>query len=397
MTRYGDFLFSGSFVDKNKSAAVDKYQEAADLDYAPAKLRCALCYFGGHGFVTKGKQKAFSLFREVFPVAHNSILKQFFGVRVSKSFSEFFLKISLQIRDDSISSTLLQMSESVFFPESFLKISEFYFEKEKNYEKALFYFTLALTFKTREASDYCTKCILKSSDHNFRKNNFSQLKKFSASSQKMKLELGKCYLFGRGTKKDYKSAFHIFESLFKQKYPESHLYYGVCLLFGYGTKINNDGINLIQKNALETDPDNYYYGYCTFYGIEKDINIEEGFSVFCDLKNHPDALIQIGICYHRGIVVEQSNVKAFQSFLAAAKQNSADALCYLGLCHINGIGTTYNAELGQKLIAQSKTMGSDLGTAFYYYFFLQTNVATDFQDKAFRYFQENHKKNLTAG
>lgn len=152
----------------------------------------------------------------------------------------------------------------------------------------------------------------------------------SPKSNFAKAQLSKCYVNGIGTAVNFELAFRHFldiaisdEVYFLQNI-EKRTYF-------------NDDYKEFIRFALNKLGD-YYSEKAT-----KQDNIK---AYDCYLKSAAlgdvNAMVNLGICYLRGLGTNGDEKKAYNAFFAAAEQGSIKAYYYLGFCYLNRIGTDNN-------------------------------------------------------
>jgi TPR repeat protein len=139
-----------------------------------------------------------------------------------------------------------------------------------------------------------------------------------------KLELGHCYLNGRGVEKNIIEAINWYQKAREVGIEEAEFdprYEETCAAFS--ADYNNHAVDLI-KNGNHQDAIHF------LKLAEECGNIE--------------ATCKLGICYMRGLGVPIDREIAFQYFQKAAAHNYSPAKLQLGDCYVNGRGVQQNYE-----------------------------------------------------
>ena len=160
--------------------------------------------------------------------------------------------------------------------------------------------------------------------------------------------LGVCYKYGTGVKKDEKKAIKWYTKAAELGYARAICYLGECYYYGTGVKKEEKkAVELFTKAAeLGNARAMGYLGICyeNGTGVAKDEKkAVEWYTKGAELGDD-QAMLYLGICYGCGTGVSIDDHEAFRWFLKSAKLNNSFAMRNLGIYHDNGAGVPYSAE-----------------------------------------------------
>lgn len=155
-------------------------------------------------------------------------------------------------------------------------------------------------------------------------------------------KLGKCYYYGKGTKKNKKKAISLYTKSAKNGNVEAQTMLGECYFFGSGTKINEEKAAYWYSMAAQQGDALAQYNLGVQYeqglGVEESITeavywytkaAEQGFS---------SAQRAVGFCYKYGDGVDMDEKKAIYWFSKAANYGDVKAQNQLANCYFKGEG-----------------------------------------------------------
>ena len=158
------------------------------------------------------------------------------------------------------------------------------------------------------------------------------------------VELGQCYLEGRGVMKKEDEAFRLFKKAAEQGYAAGQRALARCYQEGVGvTKDERMAFEWYSRAAKQGDA----YGQTSLgwfflkgIGIAKDE--KKAFEWFnkSAMKGDSDGQYMLGRCFLFGKGVEKDEKKAFEWFTKSAAQGDVDGQNVLGWCYRKGVGVS---------------------------------------------------------
>lgn len=197
------------------------------------------------------------------------------------------------------------------------------------------------------------------------------------------------YYEGEGVTQDYEEAFHLFEYLLKQGDYSVLSYLGYMYENGFG--VEEDIVRAAeyyeQGSVISDQKCLYYLGMCYLNGKgrDRDENMAlsclkqcqmidaykalakyysdkamhgEAFQYYCKAAYSfdRDALYKVGICYLDGIGTSKSISDAKKYLTYASYFNHRDAYCHLGIMMIEGIGFVKDMDKGLEYVRKAASM-----------------------------------------
>ncbi len=184
-------------------------------------------------------------------------------------------------------------------------------------------------------------------------------------------KLGEIYYFNKEFR-DYDKAYFNFHKAKNLSNVLSYYDIGNCFYFGRGVKRNpkrafeNYGRGYILKDKRAA----YGLGNCYFYGRGVAQNYDKAFEMYkiASDANVKEAFGKLGLCYERGLGVTKDLVKAVK-FFEHSVDTSIDAKYKLGLYYYNGVYITKDLVKAEELLLEAANMhhtGAMVALADYY-------------------------------
>lgn len=150
--------------------------------------------------------------------------------------------------------------------------------------------------------------------------------------------LGDCYRFGKGTEINEKKAFECYEKAAKEDYTNAIGDLGECYLKGIGVEQDEEkGLDLLEE-AADRDFDPAVKNLADYY-LDKG-NEEKAFALYkrgAKLEND-DSQVMLGLCYLQGIGTSKDEHKAYKLIQEiAVKYDNGEALYWMGWFYANGV------------------------------------------------------------
>lgn len=191
------------------------------------------------------------------------------------------------------------------------------------------------------------------------------------------LWLGISYYLGRGSIKNYQTAFTWFQKAEKmwKAGDEWAVYFwlGICCYYGHGTEKNYEqALEYLTKGRV-------YPGYLEEYMYKN------GEPAFFNLVAY-----YLGRCFYEGTGVKQNDRKAFLHFRKAADDfKIPDVWYWLGLCYLNGAGTEKNISTAESCFKIAAEGESEYNTVKYAkrwqkesYFYIEEELPREYRHEA---------------
>lgn len=140
---------------------------------------------------------------------------------------------------------------------------------------------------------------------------------------KAKYWLGYCYLYGKGTLKDYKNAIKWLTKSARKGYADSQYMLGICYEYGKGAEIDFNAAIDWYKQAFEQGHADapYRIGWCfeTGRGVKYDCYKAIEWYAKASEQGHVDAPYRIAMLYETGRGVKQDSLQANEWYIKAIK------------------------------------------------------------------------------
>jgi len=177
------------------------------------------------------------------------------------------------------------------------------------------------------------------------------------------LQLGNCYLTGRGTDKNPKLAYAEFLKAADSGSLEGMFETARCMLYGVGiTKHPALGMKWLKKaadgNHREAIAELSEQCLMQYFDNEKVAREVRKWSERGIELGNARCRRVMGFCYQFGIALTADPKKAFQCYTQALRDGDANSAVNVALCHRDGIGTAIN-EKQALLILQKAATGSN--------------------------------------
>ena len=171
-----------------------------------------------------------------------------------------------------------------------------------------------------------------------------------------RLELAKCYFYGRGTAEDKGKAYYFYKTEADNGKAEAQYMLGEYYWNGYAT-IRKDMISAYSwyyKAAEQKYPSALVKaGVCCLIGYGTKTDYYKAFKLLKDSEDFGEesGFYYLGICYEGGLGVEKSHKKAFEFYSRSESNNKASQL-KVALCYIGGIGVQKNRQKGINILKE---------------------------------------------
>ena len=155
--------------------------------------------------------------------------------------------------------------------------------------------------------------------------------------------LGVCYEFGQGKKKNLKKSVSWYTKAAKNGERNAMYLLGGCYQHGIGIETNyKTAFTWYSKGAHQGDSAAMWaLGNCYKEGIGVKQDKEKAFNWYSQSADldFSSAFLSLGLCYISGTGTKKDDVKAFMSFYKASLLGNVNAMFNIGLLYENGIGT----------------------------------------------------------
>ena len=185
--------------------------------------------------------------------------------------------------------------------------------------------------------------------------------------------LGLMYYNGEGIKQDYSRAAVLFEKAAEQGDASAQFFLGAMYYNGDGVEQNYEkAAEWYTKAAEQGDADAQCFLGAMYHdgeGVEQDYNKAAEWYTKAAEQGDASAQFFLGIMYYDGEGVDQDYNRAAVLFEKAAEQGDAEAQCGLAEIYIEGTGVTknykYARSLYEKIIANKNADDETRGRAYY--------------------------------
>lgn len=177
-----------------------------------------------------------------------------------------------------------------------------------------------------------------------------------------KTSLGERYLSGNGVKPDGKKAFSYLQQASDEGLPRAQAMLGYCYLKGKGVEVNPEkAMDLIDQASKHSDAvAERYMGLISLEGVEalnRQRDTEAAAEWFAKALEHGDinSANWLGVLIYNKLESQNENrAKAFGLFQKAAEADSTDAQFNLGLCYERGLGVEEDKEKAAQWYRKAK-------------------------------------------
>lgn len=181
---------------------------------------------------------------------------------------------------------------------------------------------------------------------------------------KAMVQLGECYLTGKGVEKNEAEAFKLFYAAADKGDAHAMYQLGICYLDGKGVAMNsNEAIKLFHTAADKDDTKALCkLAGCYLYGKGVKQDTKEALSLYKSAieKGDTEAMVQLGKYYKRGIrnLLNEDTIESIKLFNLAAEKGDTEAIYELGVCHAFGIGVKKDQEESFKYFQKAANNGN---------------------------------------
>lgn len=366
---------SGAFYSMGKIYETDKFGFGKNLPLAistfeeGAKIGSRLCIFKLVYWFTKmgGRKnldKAVELCKKYEAIFDINYL--FASIYMAKEdFLNAFLYYKKATNEKTYQDICQNRVESGFrvfcLSESFLRLANFYEEGiivKKDKKRAFEFYKKAAGLGSAEAQNCLAQC-------------YSNYRVIAKKDFCLSDYVNRQYQDNPYVKTDYEKAFHYYKILFKKNYPKSEFHLGILYFRGMGVK---QDFHIAKKYFMKSVEEG---NICCLHFITEidDVFIKEKkdpkqaknelqqsvdyLHKFINKKGGEIAPYLIGKLYfmNRGIF-EKAPFFAFVSFKLGASKNEINSQYHLGICFLEGIGTSKNTDEGLKYISKAVEGGN---------------------------------------
>jgi TPR repeat protein len=214
--------------------------------------------------------------------------------------------------------------------------------------------------------------------------------------------LGICYELGEGLKKDLTEAVRWYRLAADQGNYTAQYNLALALECGTGIKHNYTEALKYYKSAAEQGHAAAQYKLGTYYFTESEhleLLEEEAFYWLEKSMNQGNipSHCQLGLCYERGIGIDQSMEKAIIYYRLGSEKGDAAALYHLAHCYYTGNGIERNERIAVDYYLKSAEKGyaaaqNNLGFCY----FGGTGTSQDY-NRAFRYYKMSAENGYSQG
>lgn len=192
-------------------------------------------------------------------------------------------------------------------------------------------------------------------------NNKDEFDDWKAKAGGRSLELGYCYMNGKGVKKNMTSGFQCFEAALDFGNEEAIANIGLC--YHWGTGVAHDSKKAIDYLTQASEKGfckaKYYLAFYYFNGWDNTPKQTiMAIQLWKDAASKGDAysLCQLGLLYYKGDSISKDYNKAFQYLSKAAEKNVPMAYYQIGICYSSGHGISKDEQIAFQYFNKAANM-----------------------------------------
>ena len=312
----GKCYYYGWGTEQDKEKAIEYYEKAAEKDYPEAIYKLGECYLYGFG-VEEDKEKGIDLIEEA---ADKNYLEAVYDL------GRFFLEGFYVEQDEEKGIDLLEKAANRNHIKAIYKLGDFYLhggvyveedeeqgiellEKAIDKEYLPAFYRLAEYYQENDEDRKAFKIYKKGKE---------------LDDEECIIQLGLCYLQGKGTFKDEEKGIDLLEAVVDEE--------------------SCDAVDALSDYYYETKKYDDYFSL-----LKRGTKLERA-----------KYFIKLGKCYQKGIGTEKNEIEAFNLIeKAAIKFDDGEAYYELGTFYEKGIGVKKNPEKAELFYDKAKENGFD--------------------------------------